>query len=167
MFGGTTPESVTQDQESGVNDIESAKSFLTGLPYQQPDEYTKEDIQEMEYYIRDLVEDFTEKSELLEIYMFSPGLLSESFSTDILADLAWVQVSIALVSVYCIVFMGSCSPIHFRSAAAGITILCVILSYAAANGLSYMVGFKSAGIHNLLLFLLLGIGVDDMFVIAS
>jgi predicted RND superfamily exporter protein len=63
--------------------------------------------------------------------------------------------------------LGSCSPIKFRSGAAGITFLCVALSYGASNGLAYLLGAKSAGIHNLLPFLLLGIGVDDMFVIAS
>jgi len=82
-------------------------------------------------------------------------------------DLALVQVSVSLVAVYTIIFMGGCSPIHFRSAAAGITLLCVGLSFGASNGFAYLVGGKSAGIHNLLPFLLIGIGVDDMFVISS
>ena len=72
-----------------------------------------------------------------------------------------------LVAVYCIMMMGGCSPIHFRSAAAGITLLCVGLSYGASSGLAFLVGGKTAGIHNLLPFLLIGIGVDDMFVISS
>lgn len=63
--------------------------------------------------------------------------------------------------------MGTCSPIHFRSAAAGIALLCVGLSFAASNGFAFLVGGKSAGIHNLLPFLLIGIGVDDCFVISS
>lgn len=63
--------------------------------------------------------------------------------------------------------MGSCSPIHFRSAAACITLLCVGLSYAGSSGLAYYVGGKSAGIHQILPFLLIGIGADDMFVISS
>lgn len=82
-------------------------------------------------------------------------------------DLGLVQISVSLVAVYTIIFMGGCSPIHFRSAAAGITLLCVGLSFGASNGLAYLVGGKSAGIHNLLPFLLIGIGVDDMFVISS
>mmetsp|Transcript_17543 Transcript_17543/g.29598 ORF Transcript_17543/g.29598 Transcript_17543/m.29598 type:complete len:191 (-) Transcript_17543:1367-1939(-) len=63
--------------------------------------------------------------------------------------------------------MGSCSPIHFRSAAAGITLLCVMLSYTAASGIAFTLGWKNSGLHNLLPFLLIGVGVDDMFVISS
>ena len=76
-------------------------------------------------------------------------------------------MSVTLVAIYCILFMGSCSPIHFRSAAAGVTLLCVGLSFGASQGLAFLVGGKVAGIHNLLPFLLIGIGVDDMFVISS
>lgn len=84
-----------------------------------------------------------------------------------MSDLMLVQVSVSLVAVYCIMFMGGCSPIHFRSAAAGITLLCVGLSYGASHGLAHICGAKVAGIHQLLPFLLIGIGVDDMFVISS
>jgi uncharacterized membrane protein YdfJ with MMPL/SSD domain len=76
-------------------------------------------------------------------------------------------MSITLVATYCILFLGGCSPIHFRSAAAGITLLCVGLSYAGSAGFAFYLGAHQAGIHNLLPFLLIGIGVDDMFVIAS
>lgn len=72
-----------------------------------------------------------------------------------------------LVAVYSITFMGTCSPIHFRSAAAGIALLCVALSFTSSNGFAFLVGGKSAGIHGLLPFLLIGIGVDDCFVISS
>ena len=72
-----------------------------------------------------------------------------------------------LVAVYSITFMGTCSPIHFRSAAAGIALLCVALSFTASNGFAFLVGGKSAGIHNLLPFLLIGIGVDDCFASAA
>ena len=63
--------------------------------------------------------------------------------------------------------MGSCSPLHFRSAAAGIALLCVGLSYGASSGFAYLIGMKSAGVHEILPFLLIGIGVDDCFVIVS
>jgi len=77
-----------------------------------------------------------------------------------------MYVSVLLVALYCILMMGGCSPIHFRSGAAAIAIFCVILSYLASSGLAFYMGLKITGVHNLLPFLLIGIGVDDMFIIA-
>lgn len=111
--------------------------------------------------------EFNAGSQYVDVYVFSAGALQEAFSSDLSGDLASVGQSIALVSVYCIIFMGSFSPIHFRSAAGGVALLCVGLSYGSSAGLAYLVGAKAAGIHNLLPFMLIGIGVDDMFVISS
>ena len=101
------------------------------------------------------------------MYTFSSAALQDAFSSDIRDDLGTVVKAIALVSVYCILFMGSFSPIHFRSAAGVIALACVGLSYSSSSGFAYLVGARSAGINNLLPFMLIGIGVDDMFVISS
>mmetsp|Transcript_27376 Transcript_27376/g.41634 ORF Transcript_27376/g.41634 Transcript_27376/m.41634 type:complete len:472 (+) Transcript_27376:583-1998(+) len=168
MFGGTEPATITQDKVTGANDLISAKVLLTGIPYERRDGITKEDAEELENGVEDIIDAFnSETDKSITVHLFTQSLLGEAFSGDILDDLKFVQVSIGLVAVYCIFFMGSCSPIHFRSAAAGITLWCVALSYSAASGFSYLVGFNSAGIHNLLPFLLIGIGVDNMFVISS
>ena len=99
--------------------------------------------------------------------MFTSFGLTESFGNDIRSDLVLLQVSLCLVTVYCIVAMGSCSPLHFRSAAAGISLLCVGLAYGASSGFAFLIGFKFGGVHEILPFLLIGIGVDDCFVISS
>jgi Niemann-Pick C1 protein len=46
-------------------------------------------------------------------------------------------------------------------------IITIGLAYGSSFGLAALMGYKTSGVHNLLPFLLLGIGVDDMFVIAS
>lgn len=73
--------------------------------------------------------------------------LMESFREDMGGDLMLIQVSVSLVAIYCIFMMGSCSPLHFRSAAAGIALLCVGLSYGASFGFAHLLGMKSAGVH--------------------
>lgn len=120
-----------------------------------------------EISLNDLCIEFNEGSTYIDVFVFSGGGIQESFATDLTSDLSGVQIAVMLVAVYCIIFMGTCSPIHFRSAAAGIALLCVGLSFASSNGFAFLVGGKSAGIHNLLPFLLIGIGVDDCFVISS
>jgi len=129
--------------------------------------YSVNELRDFEVALNDLAEDFSATSKYVNVFLFSAGGFSQAFSNDILGDLTLVQVSITLVAVYTILFMGGFSPIHFRSAAAGITLLCVGFSYAASAGLAYMLGWQSAGIHSLLPFLLIGIGVDDMFVISA
>jgi len=69
--------------------------------------------------------------------------------------------------VYTILFLGTFDPVYFRSVAAFIGVVCVGLAYASSFGFCSYIGLEVAGVHNLLLFLLLGIGVDDMFVITS
>lgn len=68
---------------------------------------------------------------------------------------------------YSIFFLGAFDPVYFRSVAAVVGVICVGIAYASSFGFCSYIGLKVAGVHNLLLFLLLGIGVDDMFVITS
>ena len=46
-------------------------------------------------------------------------------------------------------------------------IICIFMSYFGGFGVMFALGGKVAGVHNLMPFLLIGIGVDDMFVIAN
>jgi len=76
-------------------------------------------------------------------------------------------MAVLLVSIYCVIFLGSLSPIHSRVSLALGGLLVVGLSYSASSGLLSICGLPKTGVHNLLPFLLIGIGVDDMFVIVN
>lgn len=165
LIGGTNPEKFTQ-KDDGSNDLKAAKAAMLGYTYRFGD-YDQKQLHNVEKALEDKAQEFNKDSKHVNIYLFTPNGLRESFSGDMTNDLGLVQVAVSLVAIYCIIFMGGCSPIHFRSAAAGIALLCVGLSYGSSSGLCYLVGGKSAGIHQLLPFLLIGIGVDDCFVIAS
>ena len=99
--------------------------------------------------------------------MYTTKGLTDSFLSDIKNDLDLISMSMGFVALYCIFFMGSFSPVHFRSVAAIVTLFCITLSYCASVGLLSYFGHKMAGLHSLLPFLLIGIGVDDMFVLSS
>jgi predicted RND superfamily exporter protein len=165
LIGGTSPDKITQNDD-GTNDVTTAKAAMLGYPYALGD-YTQEQLFPVEKALEEEAKKFNKESKFVNIFLFTPNGLKESFDGDLNSDLGIVQISVTLVAVYCIIFLGGCSPIHFRSAAAGIALLCVGLSFGSSSGLCYLVGGKSAGIHQLLPFLLIGIGVDDCFVIAS
>lgn len=117
--------------------------------------------------MHELADEFNANSNYINIYLYTEVAMRDAYETDILSDLKLVMISVGLVCVYCILFMGSCSPIHFRSIVGIYTLFCVIISTTAAAGLGFFLGARHAGIHNLLPFLLLGIGCDDMFVLVT
>ena len=90
-----------------------------------------------------------------------------AFSDDIQADLALIQVAIMLVAIYTIVVLGTFSPLHCRLVVSLMGLVSVGLSYASGFGICFYLGGETAGVHNLMPFLLIGIGVDDMFVICN
>ena len=87
-----------------------------------------------------MADKYNTQTKHINVYLFNSGGFRDSFSGDLQNDLRFIQIAIVLVVVYCIIFMGSCSPIHFRSLAALVTILCVGLAYTSSTGFSYLIG---------------------------
>jgi len=56
---------------------------------------------------------------------------------------------------------------HCRSGVAGVGIVSILMAYFSGFGLMYYCGFMTTGVHQLMPFLLVGIGVDDMFVLCN
>lgn len=72
-----------------------------------------------------------------------------------------------LIFVYCSIFLGTCSPTHCRVLVALAGVGCVLLSVGAGFGICYLSDWKSTEMSNVIPVLMLGIGVDDMFVICN
>ena len=82
-------------------------------------------------------------------------------------DFELVAAAIMLIFVYANIVLGSCSPIFMRSLSAMVGLACVILSVITGYAVASIFNWKASLAHNILPFMLLGIGVDDMFVIVS
>ena len=54
-----------------------------------------------------------------------------------------------------------------RVISAMVGLFCVGLSIASGYGLAFIAGYKFSDMHGVLPFLILGLGVDDMFVIVN
>lgn len=110
---------------------------------------------------------FNLNSEHIEVQVFTIYGIQEAFRSDLLNDLVFINLAILIVGAYTIIFLGSCSPVHCRACPAFLGLVCVFLSYFSGFGIMFFLGGQVAGVHNLMPFLLIGIGVDDMFVIAN
>lgn len=76
-------------------------------------------------------------------------------------------MAVLLIVLYCSVFLGSCSPIHCRLVTALAGVMCVLLACASGFGICYIYGWKGTELISVVPVLMLGIGVDDMFVICN
>ena len=83
------------------------------------------------------------------------------------SDRVIVNISIVLLVSYSFLVLGNCHPVKCRVFAATIGVASTIMAYAASFGISSLLGLKVSNFHPVLPFLLLGIGADDMYVIAS
>lgn len=72
-----------------------------------------------------------------------------------------------MMLTYVSIFLGSCSPIHCRFTLTFLGIAIITLSTFAARGLCFMFDFLTIEMHEALPLLMLGIGVDDMFVMCN
>lgn len=111
--------------------------------------------------------DFNKSSKHVNIEIFTAFGLRSAFSDDIQADLKLVQIAIGLVALYTILVLGTCSAMHCRLVVALMGLFCVGISYGSGFGFMFLIGGETAGVHSLMPFLLIGIGVDDMFVICN
>ena len=63
--------------------------------------------------------------------------------------------------------ISSCSPIHLRIWVATAGILTIAIAYIASYSICGLAGWRTGGIHQLLAFVLICIGVDDIYVIVN
>ena len=110
-----------------------------------------------------------EKYPLLKVNYFASRSFSDEFGGAITGDLALVQVSYVVVFLFLGANMGTritCGT-GSRWTMSLAALVLVILSTGAGFGLSSIFGLFFGPVHSLLPFILLGIGVDDAFVIVN
>ncbi len=99
---------------------------------------------------------------------FSGRSFSDEFGGAIRGDLLYVQVSYVLVFLFLGANLGHVIPgVGSRWTMSLAAVFTVGLSIAAGFGVSALIGLFYGPVHSLLPFILLGIGVDDAFVIVN
>ena len=86
---------------------------------------------------------------------------------DLADDLPNLVFACSAVSLYLIIFLGACTPIHCRFTVAIGGIISVALSFFATQGLLSMCGLKSSNFNLWLPVLLCFIGLENMFTICG
>jgi len=104
----------------------------------------------------------------LKVDYFAARSFGDEFGTAITGDLALVNISYVMAFLFLGATMGRmlCGT-GSRWTMALAALVTVLLSTAAGFGISSLIGLFFGPVHSLLPFILLGIGVDDAFVIVN
>lgn len=114
------------------------------------------------------VESATENYPSLTVDYISGRSFADEFGGAITGDILLVQISYAVVFIFLGATMGNFKPgKDSRWTMSLAALILVVLSTGASFGVSSGVGLFFGPVHSLLPFILLGIGVDDAFVIVN
>merc|ERR1719233_2004411 len=97
--------------------------------------------------------------------MYNDIAWSEEFASAIFADIFKLIIAYMLLFVYLFMALGRRDEVFSARSLAGSILLTIILSAMAGLGLCWHIGILGNPLVNTLYFLLLGLGVDDGFII--
>ena len=69
--------------------------------------------------------------------------------------------------IYTTTLLGTCSPVHCRITLAVWGMILIALATYAAHGLCYFAGWKYSDANGPIPIIMVGIGIDDIFVICN
>ncbi|XP_062583779.1 protein patched homolog 1-like isoform X2 [Saccostrea cucullata] len=103
----------------------------------------------------------------IQVYYFSSFSRSEEGGGAIRKDVSLLSAGYVLVIVYLFIVFGRLNCVEQRIGLSLAGIIVIGMSIGFSFGFSSAAGWKYGPLHSILPFLLLGIGVDDMFVIVG
>ena len=166
-----TPAKPRQDYIYGDNNLIAAKAQRYNIHIKSTrtaDGYTEDWRDEvLIMFMQRAITAWGEQSELLNVYAFSSTMFEQAVINDVKYDAVFLTTAIVLITVYSYFVLGSCSPMHFRALSAMIGLTCVLLATTSGYALAFAAGFKFSRMHPVLPFMIMGIGVDDMYVIVN
>ena len=112
-------------------------------------------------------EDWSKNTKHVKAYIFTNEGFVQGVLEDFLTDQYLLFAAFFCVAMYSFLFLGSFSPIHCRCSVGCFGLLCVIFAYLSGFGFMFYCGGKTSEISFLMPFLLIAIGIDDVFVICN
>jgi predicted RND superfamily exporter protein len=93
--------------------------------------------------------------------------LGDEFGDAVRNDISKITMAYALIVVYLVINLGKRDVVHSMAALSCGSLFCVGASFVSSSGLGAFFGVKTNPLNGNIPFLLLGLGVDDSFVIVS
>eukprot|EP00163_Fabomonas_tropica_P015256 TRINITY_DN2787_c0_g1_i2.p1 TRINITY_DN2787_c0_g1~~TRINITY_DN2787_c0_g1_i2.p1 ORF type:complete len:932 (+),score=278.28 TRINITY_DN2787_c0_g1_i2:269-3064(+) len=107
-------------------------------------------------------------SQSLYLVMSADRSIPDAFSEAISGDLTLLAIGVFLIIIYTVLALGRFGNlVHSRMLVAVTGVLSVGLAIVSSYGLASFMGIFFSPVHSVLPFVLIGIGVDDMFILVA
>ena len=106
-------------------------------------------------------------TDIVEVYIYSARSLGDVSTQSIFFDAALLAGGYTIMFMYTILMLGRLNTLEVRLMLAVAGIVSIAMGFVLGLSISSLLGFPVTPIHSLLPFLCLGIGIDDMFVMAQ
>lgn len=103
----------------------------------------------------------------MKIYCLTTSGLTDAFNNGFENDLKLTKISLLVVCLYMILFLGGWSPIHCRLVIAIVGIVSVTIACIIGFAICFYFDQKMTKLHYLIPLLLLGIGIKNIFVLCN
>ncbi|KXJ20037.1 patched domain-containing protein 3 [Exaiptasia diaphana] len=150
--------------------IESAETIQVSYLMRNPtkDETENEKVMEWEKKFIEKLNSLKSKMSCSDLFYSAERSLDDAIAESSSSDIALISVTFTLMITFCCVMLGKFrNPLIGHSLLANSGILAVALGILSGFGLTLYTGFPFVSIVGVLPFLILGIGIDDMFIIVD
>eukprot|EP00761_Pharyngomonas_kirbyi_P000435 gb/GECH01000435.1/.p1 GENE.gb/GECH01000435.1/~~gb/GECH01000435.1/.p1 ORF type:complete len:897 (+),score=185.21 gb/GECH01000435.1/:1-2691(+) len=156
---------VLGDTRMNSSYIES-KALLTTYLVMNDDRADAAAAWEKEYL--QVVSDFAKKSKVMKVYYTAQISVQDEINKENSGSITIIAISYSLMFIYVAISLGELHPIRSKIFLALFGIIIVILSVSASAGFCSLIGVKATLIiSEVIPFLILAIGVDNMFIMAN
>uniref|UniRef100_A0A7S3KVG1 SSD domain-containing protein n=1 Tax=Amphora coffeiformis TaxID=265554 RepID=A0A7S3KVG1_9STRA len=152
---------------NGTNLIVDAKSYLTGMALPHPRSDSAHSVEK--HILHDLLKlqeewDAQDDTSFYRIEVMGSSSFQDEFSRGIQADLRLIPVVVILMSAFTALVFSKADRSHSRSFLGLGAVGCVVLSLMTGYGLMFLFSVPFTTLSLALVFIIMGIGLDDTFI---
>ncbi|GBG25760.1 Protein kinase, putative [Hondaea fermentalgiana] len=115
----------------------------------------------------ELANDFAD-AQPVEVYPFNGWAVSDQVGGEIVGDVMYQGISYFIIIIYIVVVLqNTCDRVRSSIALALLGILTIGLAIICGFGFSQLLGFTYGRTHTVLVFIILGIGADGIFIVTN
>ena len=158
IFGGHAPYNISENTTSALRIVYFMKEYASNGK--------REEVENWESKFIDKVSSISKNMKCADVYYSAERSLDDSVSQSTTSDIKFFAITFAIMGTFSAIVNGRCNdPLYGQQLLGSASLLAIYLGVTSAFGLSMFLGIPFVSMVGVLPFLVVSIGVDDVFII--